>query len=135
MLVLDSSVALTWCFADEATQATDALLDDITANGALVPGLWFLELGNVLLAAERRRRITAADVAARLELISALPIYVDQQSIARAWTEILHLARDQNLTTYDATYLDLARRRHLPLATKDRALAEAARRVEVAVLL
>ncbi len=135
MLVLDSSVALTWCFADEATQATDALLDDITANGALVPGLWFLELGNVLLAAERRRRITAADVAARLELISALPIYVDQQSIARAWTEILHLARAQNLTTYDATYLDLARRRHLPLATKDRALAEAARRVEVAVLL
>jgi predicted nucleic acid-binding protein len=135
LLVLDSSVALTWCFADEATQATDALLDDITANGALVPGLWFLELGNVLLAAERRRRITAADVAARLELISALPIYVDQQSIARAWTEILHLARAQNLTTYDATYLDLARRRHLPLATKDRALAEAARRVEVAVLL
>ncbi len=135
MLVLDSSVALTWCFADEATQATDALLDDISANGALVPGLWFLELGNVLLAAERRRRITAADVAARLELISALPIYVDQQSIGRAWTEILHLARDQNLTTYDATYLDLARRRHLPLATKDRALAEAARRVEVAVLL
>jgi predicted nucleic acid-binding protein len=135
LLVLDSSVALTWCFADEATQATDALLDDISANGALVPGLWFLELGNVLLAAERRRRITAADVAARLELISALPIYVDQQSIGRAWTEILHLARDQNLTTYDATYLDLARRRHLPLATKDRALAEAARRVEVAVLL
>ncbi len=134
MLVLDSSVALTWCFADEASPATDALLDDITANGALVPGLWFLELGNVLLAAERRRRITAADAAARLDLISTLPIYIDQQSIGRAWTEILHLARAQKLTTYDATYLDLALRRHLPLATKDRALAEAARRVEVAVM-
>jgi predicted nucleic acid-binding protein len=134
LLVLDSSVALTWCFADEASPATDALLDDITANGALVPGLWFLELGNVLLAAERRRRITAADAAARLDLISTLPIYIDQQSIGRAWTEILHLARAQKLTTYDATYLDLALRRHLPLATKDRALAEAARRVEVAVM-
>lgn len=134
MLVLDSSVALTWCFADEATQATDALLDDISANGALVPGLWFLELGNVLLAAERRGRITASDAAARLELISTLPIYVDQNAIARAWSEILHLARAEKLTTYDATYLDLALRRRLPLATKDRALAEAAKRLDVAVL-
>jgi len=134
LLVLDSSVALTWCFADEATQATDALLDDISANGALVPGLWFLELGNVLLAAERRGRITASDAAARLELISTLPIYVDQNAIARAWSEILHLARAEKLTTYDATYLDLALRRRLPLATKDRALAEAAKRLDVAVL-
>lgn len=134
MLVLDASVAVTWCFADEATQATDALLDDISANGALVPGLWFLELGNVLLAAERRGRITASDAAARLELISTLPIYVDQNAIARAWSEILHLARAEKLTTYDATYLDLALRRRLPLATKDRALAEAAKRLDVAVL-
>jgi len=134
LLVLDASVAVTWCFADEATQATDALLDDISANGALVPGLWFLELGNVLLAAERRGRITASDAAARLELISTLPIYVDQNAIARAWSEILHLARAEKLTTYDATYLDLALRRRLPLATKDRALAEAAKRLDVAVL-
>lgn len=73
-------------------------------HGALVPGLWFLEIGNVLLQAERRGRITAADVAVRLELISALPIMVDQNTVGRAWNEVLHLAGAERLTVYDATY-------------------------------
>jgi len=132
--VLDASVALSWCFADEASPATDALLDSTRDHGALVPGLWFLELGNVLLQAERRGRISAADVAIRLDLISALPIYVDQNSAGRAWTDILDFARAQNLTVYDATYLELSHRRGLPLATRDRDLARAARDVNVIVL-
>jgi len=128
LAVLDASVTLSWCFADQASPETDRLLDDVREHGALVPGLWFLEVGNVLLHAERRGRIAAADVAVRLELISALPIMVDQNTVGRAWNEVLHLARAEWLTVYDATYLELAARRGLALYTRDNALARAAQR-------
>jgi len=133
LAVLDASVALSWCFADEASAETDQLLDRVRDDGALVPGLWFLELGNVLLQAERRGRITATDVAVRLELISALPILVDQNTVGRAWTEVLNIARADRLSLYDATYLELAQRRALRLFTRDKALAHAARNRGVAV--
>jgi predicted nucleic acid-binding protein len=129
--VLDASVALSWCFKDEASEQTDAMLDHVRTFGALVPGLWFLEVGNVLLQAERRGRIAPADVFVRLELISALPIAVDQMSVAAAWDEVLALARTHRLTTYDASYLELAMRRGLKLFTRDAALAAAAGMVGV----
>jgi predicted nucleic acid-binding protein len=133
LAVLDASVALSWCFADEASAETDQLLDQVRDDGALVPGLWFLELGNVLLHAERRGRITASDVSVRLELISALPILVDQNTVGRAWTAVLDIARADRLSVYDATYLELALRREVPLFTRDKPLAGAARKRGVAV--
>jgi predicted nucleic acid-binding protein len=132
--VIDSSVALSWCFEDEASSESDALFERVRYDGAIVPALWHLELGNVLLQAEKRGRISAGDVALRLELIGELPISVDRETTSRAWREILTLARAERLTTYDATYLELALRRGLPLLTKDRDLASAARRLGVAVL-
>ena len=132
-VVIDSSVALSWCFEDEATPETDALFDHVRDKGAVVPGLWHLELGNVLLQAERRGRIKAADVAVRLGLIAELPISVDQETTSRAWREIISIARSERLTTYDATYLELAVRYQLPLLTKDAELAEAAKRLGVPV--
>jgi predicted nucleic acid-binding protein len=131
--VLDASVTLSWCFADQASPATDLLLDHVRDFGAVVPTLWFVEVASVLLNAERRGRITEPDVARRLELISALPILVDQAGTGRAWSEILPLARAEKLTPYDACYLDLALRRALPLFTQDQELAEAARRLGVEV--
>ena len=101
--------------------------------GAVVPGLWHLEVANVLLQAEKRGRITAGDVTMRLDLIAALPITTDSETTARAWREILALARAEGLTTYDATYLELAIRRGLPLVTRDEALIAAAKRSGVAV--
>jgi predicted nucleic acid-binding protein len=132
-LVIDSSVALTWCFEDEASQRSDALLEHVRDEGAVVPGLWHLEVANVLLQAEKRGRITAADIAMRLELIAELPIDTDNETTARAWREILALARAEGLTTYDAAYLELAIRRGLPLLTRDQALIAAAQRTGVAV--
>jgi predicted nucleic acid-binding protein len=132
-LVIDSSVAPTWCFEDEASQRSDALLEHVRDEGAVVPGLWHLEVVNVLLQAEKRGRITAADIAMRLELIAELPIDTDNETAARAWREILALARAEGLTTYDAAYLELAIRRGLPLLTKDQALIAAAQRTGVAV--
>ncbi len=132
--VIDSSIALTWCFEDEATSETDALFERVRDEGAIVPNLWRLEVGNVLLQAEKRGRISAHDVAARLDLIAELPISVDQETTVRAWRETLAAARSERLTVYDAAYLELAERRHLPLMTLDGDLAAAAVRHGVVVL-
>jgi predicted nucleic acid-binding protein len=133
-VVIDSSVALSWCFEDEASAAMDAIFEHVRDQGAVVPGLWHLEVGNVLLQAEKRGRITTSDVTARLALIGELPIMTDHETTTRAWREILALARAEALTTYDTAYLELAVRRRLPLATKDDALFGAAKRLGVAVL-
>ncbi|MBK8909523.1 MAG: type II toxin-antitoxin system VapC family toxin [Rhodospirillales bacterium] len=133
-LVLDCSVAVAWCFEDEASPETDAILQRVRDDGALVPALWHLELGNVLIQAERCGRLSAADTSARLEPIAVLPIVTDHEGPARALRQVLALARAEHLTTYDAAYLELALRSALPLATKDRALAAAARRCGLAAL-
>jgi predicted nucleic acid-binding protein len=130
--VVDSSIALTWCFEDEASPETDRLFERVRDDGAVVPGLWHLEVANVLLQAERRGRIGRADVARRLMLISDLPIATDQET-PRAWRETLSLARAENLTAYDAAYLELAERRGLPLMTRDNELGAAAKRLGVTV--
>jgi len=132
-LVIDSSAALSWCFEDEASARSDALFEQVRDQGAVVPGLWRLEVANVRLQGEKRGRITTADVTMRLDLIAELPIETDNETTARAWREILALARAEGLTTCDATYLELAIRRGLPLITKDEALIAAAERTGVAV--
>lgn len=132
--VVDASIAVAWCFDDQSSPAVDALLDRVRDAGAIVPSLWHLELANVLLMAEKRGKISGADAAMRLELISTLPVAVDHATAARAWREILTLARTQKLTAYDAAYLELAVRRNCPLATRDKALKDAALRVGVHVL-
>ena len=133
-LVVDCSVAVAWCIDDEASAETDALLDRVRDEGGLVPGLWHLELGNVLLQAERRGRLTTRDVTSRLEVLQALPITTDDETPTRAWRHVLSLARTERLTTYDAAYLELALRKGAALATKDGALAEAGRRAGLIVL-
>ena len=132
--VVDASIAMTWCFEDEASAETDRLFERVRDDGATVPGLWHLEVSNVLLQAERRGRISRGDVAARLGLIADLPIAIDQETAARSLREILLLARGEQLTTYDAAYLELAVRRGLPWMTKDGELAGAAKRMGVVVL-
>jgi predicted nucleic acid-binding protein len=132
-VVIDSSAVLSWCFEDEASPASDTLFERVRDWGAVVPGLWHLEVANVLLQAEKRGRITTADVAMRLELIARLPIATDDETTERAWRDILALARAEALTTYDAAYLELAIRRGLLLHTKDEALLSAAKRCGVPV--
>jgi predicted nucleic acid-binding protein len=131
--VVDSSIALTWCFEDEASPETDRLFERVRDDGAVVPGLWHLEVANVLLQAERRGRIGRADVARRLILISDLPISIDQETTPHAWRETLSLARAEGLTAYDAAYLELAERCGLPLMTRDRELSAAGKRLGVLV--
>lgn len=129
--VVDNSVVMAWCFEDEAGDYADAVLQCLEDGEAVVPAVWPLEVGNVLLVAERKRRLGKADVARFLELVGSLPISVEQESPDRMLTDIIALAREFQLSTYDASYLDLAMRSGLPLATQDQALAKAARKCGV----
>jgi len=133
-VVIGASVALAWCFRDEATPRSFAMLDRVSRESAVVPGHWALELANILANAERKRRIIAADIAEFVALVNRLDIRVDGATAERGLKEILTLARGESLTSYDAAYLDLAMREGLPLATRDRALARVARGVGVAVI-
>lgn len=134
--VLDCSATLPWVFADEASPAADALLDQLVqGERTWVPALWHLELGNVLLGAKRRNRIDQAGIEAFLSRLAVYDIAVDDQTMERAWQKTLDLALQHGLSTYDASYLELALRRGLPLATLDRQLATAARASGVPVLL
>lgn len=124
--VLDGSVALAWLFHDEQDPYADAIVAKLPAVEMLVPRLWHLEVANVLLVGERRGRCTAADVTTWLGYLSALPVVVDAETEARAWADTVALARRNDLTEYDAAYLELALRTRLPLATLDRKLKSAA---------
>ena len=132
--VIDASVALAWCFDDEATAATRALLDRFEDEHAEVPSLWHLELANALASSERNRRITPARISEFIALISGLPIVIDEQTPNFALSAVLDLARRERLSAYDASYLELAMRRGVPLATKDNDLAKASERLGVTLL-
>lgn len=132
--VIDNSVVMAWCFEDEASEYADATLDALENGEAVVPAIWPLELGNVLLVVERKRRLGKADVVRFLELVNSLPLSVEQESPQRMLTDIIALAREFRLSTYDASYLDLAMRLGLPIATQDKLLIKAARKCRVPLL-
>lgn len=132
--MLDVSITMAWCFADEATAQTWTILDRLQSEGAVVPSLWPLEVANVLLMAERRQRITATQASAFIEQLSQLPIHIEDQKAHRALHEIYALAKTFNLTAYDASYLELAICNHLALATTDRALVAAAKAASIPIL-
>lgn len=125
-LVVDTSVTLAWCFEDEHTPAVLDLLGRVIRAGAIAPLLWPLEALNGLQIAERRRRV---DAAKRLEMVAflrELPITLDRATAEQAWEATRGLAERFRLTLYDATYLELAQRRRLPLASLDGDLRSAA---------
>lgn len=133
-LVLDSSVALTWCFEDERTPATLAVLDRVMNAGAVAPSLWPLEVLNALTMAERRKRLTTTQRRTLTERLRELPVKLDPDTAAQAWGVTMHLAEQHRLTLYDAAYLELAERLALPLATLDQELRAAARTLGVSLL-
>jgi predicted nucleic acid-binding protein len=133
--VLDTSVAVSWFFEDESGEYTTDVLESLTEQEAVVPSLWSLEVANVLLVAERRKRCSEAEATRFIELLESLPITTDNDTAHRALNHIYQLAREYSLTSYDAAYLELAMRLGLPLATMDRQLAEAATKAGVAIFL
>ena len=128
---LDCSVTMAWCFDDEATAYSDSVLESLAGSRAVVPSLWPLEVTNATFAGERRKRLDEARSQRFLILLQALPIIVDDETSSWAFSNIIHLARAYQLSTYDVAYLDTAIRHGLPLATLDAALKQAAQAVGV----
>lgn len=135
-LVLDASVTLCWLLADgnaanrryaqsvlEAMKAPDTV--------AAVPVTWGLEIANVLAKAESKDLITEAQSEAFLEMLASIRIHPDALTFPRSLTDVLQLARRHRLSSYDASYLELALRNGLPLATLDAALAKAANKAGI----
>jgi predicted nucleic acid-binding protein len=131
--VLDASVATTWAFEDEITPYADQVLAALDTESAVVPAIWPLEVTNVLVLGERRGRIRPAATVEFLALLQSLPISVVPSGYPDM-NRIVDLARMYGLTSYDASYLDLAMSRAVPFATLDVALRAAAERAGVSIL-
>ena len=132
--VLDTSVTMAWLFEDETTLTTETVLDRLNEEDALVPTLWTYEVGNVLLMAERRNRITEAQGRRFTQLLESLPIHISDSHLKSLWNNAIVVAREHDLSVYDGTYLDLAMREGIPLATRDKALRKAAKKLGIGVL-
>jgi predicted nucleic acid-binding protein len=134
--VLDASVAISWCFPGDPTENTPYIrwiLEALTVHDAIVPELWAFEVANnIFVSHSRRKRINEQQVAEYLELLQALPIQVESQSL---WANVglEALARRWDMAAYDAAYLELALRKGLPLATTDGVLKEKAKAAGVLI--
>jgi predicted nucleic acid-binding protein len=126
--VLDASLTIAWFFEDERSTQTEALLDRTAIEGAIVPSHWKIEVANGFQTAIRRKRIDHSYRKQAIEQLAALPIETDSETALHVWAAALELADQHELTVYNAVYLELAIRRHLPLASLDRDLLEAGRR-------
>ena len=129
--VLDASVSAVWALSDESSPIADRAAERLKTEIALVPRLWWYEIRNLLVISERRQRITAADSAIFLDLLSNYPIRIEP---AEDEELVLRLARQHQLSFYDAAYLAVALDHQSPLATLDRPLAAAAAAAGVLLL-
>jgi len=133
--VIDNSIVMSWCFRDETNQYADAVLDRLSESTAFVPSIWPLEVVNVLWVAERKKRLKEADSVRFITLLSQLPIIVEHEQLERRMKDVLSLARVNNLSSYDAAYLDLSMRKGFSLASLDSRLIKAAKKANVPILL
>jgi len=121
--VVDNSIVMAWCFEDGGNSYAETVLESLESAEAFVPAIWPLDLGKVLLVAERKKRLSQASVVRFLELMGGLPITVEQETPERMLKEIFSLAREHGLSPYDTSYLDLA--------TQDTSLSKAAKKCKV----
>jgi predicted nucleic acid-binding protein len=129
-LVLDASMAASWCFPDERTDLTQRLLNDLAGpEAAAAPRMWAYEIRNVILRGVRQERLGHRDAAAFLQSLTALQIRL----LDPPYNAVFQAAVRFDLSFYDAAYLELAVRENLPLATLDKQLRRAALAANVAV--
>ena len=134
--IADSSVGVAWAVASQASPVTDHLLEQVASGVPLVvPALWPFEVANSLLVLARRKRILAPERQRAAEALARLPLIVDDEGPRLAFSRISELADEHALSVYDASYLELALRRRLPLASRDEALCRAAHGHHVELLL
>ena len=138
--VLDNSVAMRWFFPSnkkEDQAYSEQVLKSFSDPNceALIPNLWHLEVTNVLLRSEKSGDVSAGQLEQYLIQLEGLPLYVDPLTASHAFSRTLSLARSYNLSTYDASYLELAIRESLSIATLDKDLIKAARKSNIDIYL
>lgn len=125
----DASVAIAWVHPSQANAETEAMLDRLADGDSLVvPALWPLEVANALTILRRRRKLTPEEARTAIEIIRELPVIIDHEAATVAFTRLVDLASKHELTVYDTTYIELAMRRQLPLASNDARMKQAATR-------
>jgi predicted nucleic acid-binding protein len=132
-VVVDASVALAWCFPDEASEYADGVLVALKGQTLVVPAIWGLEITNALLTGERRKRLKQPEILRFVALLEGLSILQDGQGVSESVNNVLPLARHYGLSAYDAAYLELAIRHSTPLATLEGNLQKAARRAGIRI--
>lgn len=125
---------MAWVLPDESNPALDHVCDRLIDDVARVPPVWPLEIGKALLISVKRGRLTAQDVSQLVTELPALPVEIDATSTERALEETLSLAKTYDLTTYDASYLELAKRRDMPLTTLETKLRKACLAAKITLL-
>lgn len=134
-LVMDCSVTMAWCFENEATPLTENLLDNLHQISIAVPLIWSLEVINVLLMAERTKRINSIKAIEFIDFLNTLSIEQEPSTTTSLFsTTIFEIAKESKLSAYDAAYLELAMRQDVPLCTFDKALKTAAKKFNVTIL-
>jgi predicted nucleic acid-binding protein len=132
--VLDCSLALAWALPDESSKRAERVLAEVTAETILwVPALWWYEIANALTMAQRRRRLIESAGVRVIELYASLPIQTDTHLNSDVAWRFISLAKEYNLSAYDAAYLELAQRKGVGLATLDQTLTTAARKAGVTI--
>ena len=129
--VLDASIAACWAFDDEDHPVAALALERIRTDEAIAPSLWWFEVRNTLIVNERRGRLNQADTTVFLRALSRFGVTIDREPQEAA---ILTFARQHRLTIYDASYLELAQREAIPLASLDGDLRKAATALNVALI-
>ncbi|MBM3269057.1 MAG: type II toxin-antitoxin system VapC family toxin [Candidatus Sericytochromatia bacterium] len=132
--VIDASTVLAWTFLDEASERARAIVERLEDDTAEAPAVWPVEVANALLVAERRGRLSHSEMVSAGAAVSELAVKVEGAHFPDVLQSTLAVARRHALSAYDASYLELASRRNLPLATLDRRLETAARAAGIALL-
>ncbi|MDQ7054324.1 MAG: type II toxin-antitoxin system VapC family toxin [candidate division KSB1 bacterium] len=131
--VVDCSFVAALFLPDEASDSVDQFFSKLSAEDELiVPTLWQYELANVLILAEKKKRLDANQVKKIFDLIEQLNFQVDYNEVDSH--KLYELGRQFNLTTYDAVYLEAAMRYNAGLATLDKPLAHAAQKCNLIVV-
>ena len=131
--VLDCSITLAWCFEDETSDYSEQILSSLSRAKAWVPALWTVEIANALIVAERKKRISHVKAIAFKQQLDLVPIKIDDYLLTKPIELILDIAKETGLTAYDATYLELALRKNLPISTLDKELKSAAQKVNISI--
>ena len=134
--VLDNSVSMRWLLASEKAsdqKYAENVLESMMDVDALTPNLWHLEAISVLLGAEKRGEISLGEIERFISQLENLPIHVDPLTAHQAFNRTLVLSREYNISSYDASYLELAMREGIPLSSLDKKLVKAAKKADVEI--